>query len=90
VSPYPSQGVSTRVLFRMTPLPRGSIVVMHMHGKEPLSLARSERTDLFVYVCSYSPGVMSSLGLSDNGLFEEDAYTHRDHSCGNESFSSPL
>jgi hypothetical protein len=33
-------------------VPRGSIVVMHMHGEEPLSLARSERTDLFVYGCS--------------------------------------
>lgn len=36
-------------------VPRGSIVVMshmHMHGEEPLSLVRSERTGLFVYGCS--------------------------------------
>jgi hypothetical protein len=33
-------------------VPRGSIVVMHMDGAEPLLLARSERTDLFVDGCS--------------------------------------
>ena len=71
-------------------VPRGSIVGMNvMHREEASSLVRSERVDLFAYRCSQGLYVRNSFGHSDDGLFREDARTHRDHSCGDESFTLP-